>query len=214
MPAPDQILVGSVYGQLTILSKADGQKRTSVNTLCSCGVISIKNWYYVKSGKTTPCGCFGKKFHKTHGKSKERLYNIWLQMKARCEKQYATGFVSYGGRGISYFPSWGQFDVFYSWAISNGYHSSLTLERKDVNGNYCPINCIWASQFVQSANSRKRKKAKFTYKGVDQLPSGSWRATIQIKNTSHHLGVFTTEQEALLFRNNYIRNNSLPHLLQ
>lgn len=28
----------------------------------------------------------------------------------------------------------------------------LTLERKDVNGSYCPANCIWATPQQQSNN--------------------------------------------------------------
>ena len=149
-----------------------------------------------------------------HGEYKTRLYRIWYGMNRRCSQPYATGYADYGGRGIKFDPVWSDFLVFKDWALSNGYAPHLTLERKDVNGNYEPNNCTWADQTTQSANSRKRKNAKHTYKGVDQLPNGSWRATLQSQNKRLHLGSFPDEASALAFRNNYIVSNNLPHIIQ
>lgn len=44
------------------------------------------------------------------------------------------------------------FDYFQSWAISNGYKDNLTIERKDVNGDYCPENCCWIENKEQVWN--------------------------------------------------------------
>ena len=214
MPAPDTIVAGAVYGHLTILRKEDGHARTTVRTLCSCGTESSKNWYNVKSGRTTSCGCVGKTTHVKHGNSGIRLYNIWSLMKVRCLKSYATGFKYYGGRGITFDPSWDSYEVFRAWALSHGYNDNLTLERVNVNGNYDPNNCIWAPQTTQSANTRKRSKTKHSYIGVDQLPSGNWRATIQVNKTIHRLGSFQTEREAVEARNQFIIDNGLPHIQQ
>ena len=150
-----------------------------------------------------------------HGRYKTRLYNIWIQARARCQKEYATGYINYGGRGISFWPQWDEdFLLFEKWALNNGYKDGLSLERKDVNGNYTPDNCIWANQYTQSANSRKRSKTKHLFKGVDQLPSGKWRATIQVQNKVINLHTHATEQDAVNARNKYIRDNNLPHLIQ
>ena len=150
-----------------------------------------------------------------HGKYKTRLYSIWVQARARCQKSYTNGYENYGGRGITFYSEWDEsFEVFEEWALTHGYADNLSLERKDVNGNYNPNNCIWADQPVQSANSRKRKVSKFTYKGVDQLPSGRWRAIIQVRGAVINLHTHSTEREAVEARNKYIRYNNLPHLLQ
>jgi len=138
-----------------------------------------------------------------------------MQVRARCQKSYATGYDDYGGRGISVCSVWDQdFLAFEAWALSNGYKDNLTLERTNVNGNYEPLNCIWADQAVQSSNSRKNKVSKFTFKGVDQLPSGSWRSVIQVRGVIHRLGVFSSESLAVDARNQFIRDNNLPHLQQ
>ena len=214
MPAPDLIVAGTVYGQLTILHKEEGHARTTVKTLCSCGTVSSKNWYSVKSGRTTSCGCVGRTTHVKHGNSGKRLYNIWSLMKARCLKSYATDFKHYGGRGITFDPSWDSYEDFKTWALSHGYSDTLTLERVDVNGDYGPNNCIWAPRTTQSANTRKRPKTKHTYKGVNQLPGGRWRAIIQVRGAVINLHTHSTEREAVEARNKYIHDNNLPHLIQ
>ena len=38
--------------------------------------------------------------------------------------------------------------------MNNNYKEDLTLDRIDVNGNYCPENCRWTTAKVQNNNKR------------------------------------------------------------
>ena len=45
--------------------------------------------------------------------------------------------------------------MFKEWALSNGYEDGLTIEREDVNGDYCPENCKWIPFSEQTKNTRR-----------------------------------------------------------
>jgi hypothetical protein len=79
-------------------------------------------------------------------------------MNARCAIPSATGFKNYGGRGISVCQEWKEsFVAFYEWAILHGYEETLTIDRINVNGNYEPSNCRWATIEQQNNNTRKQQ---------------------------------------------------------
>ena len=127
---------------------------------CECGnekVVSLPN---LKSGAVKSCGCLPriknsarmKEQNKTHGKSKTRLYNIYHQMKTRCYNPAHPFFYRYGGRGISICNEWQEFEVFYAWAINNGYEDGLTIDRINNDGVYSPDNCRWVKMVDQTRN--------------------------------------------------------------
>jgi len=100
------------------------------------------------------CHACGNKERAVHNESSSRLYRIWVGMKRRCDNPVCKKYKHYGGRGITYCKSWASYIPFRDWAKNNGYNNSLTIERIDVNGNYCTENCTWIPLEQQSKNRR------------------------------------------------------------
>lgn len=85
-------------------------------------------------------------------------------MKDRCCNKRNKDYADYGGRGIKVCKEWyDSHTAFKKWAISNGYQYNLAIDRKDVNGNYCPENCRWTDIIQQ--NNNKRTNIVIKYKG-------------------------------------------------
>jgi hypothetical protein len=96
-----------------------------------------------------------------HGKRHSSVYTRWASMLGRCQNPNKQSYRNYGGRGIKVCERWMKFENFY--ADMGDPPPGLTLERLDVNGDYCPSNCTWATQKVQCNNQRHVKK--FTFNG-------------------------------------------------
>lgn len=88
-----------------------------------------------------------------HGGYGTRLYLRWAAMLSRCRNPNNPRFGNYGGRGITVCPEWLDFRAFRDWAHLSGYRDDLTIERKDVNGDYCPENCTWIPGRDQGRNT-------------------------------------------------------------
>lgn len=104
-----------------------------------------------KNGDTRGC-------YITHGLSGTRIYNIWIDMKKRCYDTKNNRYNRYGGRGITVCDEWvHNFKGFYDWSMDNGYNDNLTIDRKDVNGNYEPNNCRWITMKEQQRNTSRNR---------------------------------------------------------
>lgn len=89
-------------------------------------------------------------------------------MKYRCNNNNFKQYKDYGGRGISVCEEWYNFENFYNWSMENGYKDDLTLDRIDVNGNYEPSNCRWATRYEQQLNRRTNKILTFNGETLTQ----------------------------------------------
>lgn len=151
------------HGRLEIkeiyLKKEKRQNRSFCWCLCDCGNYKEVRLACLKNGDTKSCGCLHKESVCKHGKSKNnRLYRIWINMKARCLNQKDKHYKDYGGRGIKICKAWQKnYIKFEEWALSNGYSDDLTIDRIDNNGNYEPKNCKFSTVKEQNNNQRARK---------------------------------------------------------
>jgi hypothetical protein len=148
------------YGRLKVLEN-DGRYKICE---CECGKIKRIRTDHLKSGATISCGCVGQgnsaKAKRKHGMSDSRLFSIWLGMIDRCRNDRSG---NYGKRGIKVCERWEKsFVNFYEdmGEPPSPYHS---IERNDVNGDYEPSNCRWATREEQANNTRKN--TFLTYNG-------------------------------------------------
>jgi hypothetical protein len=175
MPFKD--ITGKKVGRLTALSFVKRENKiTYWSYQCDCGNVKtiasgdVGNAY----GKTNSCGCKRVETRKmncekirdsriniVHGHCKRgqttRTYSTWQGMKRRCHYVNDAEYHNYGGRGIKVCDRWlNSFDNFL--ADMGEKPLNLTLERIDVNGNYEPNNCKWATWTEQSFNKRNSLK--------------------------------------------------------
>ena len=169
------------FGKLRVLSRAENVKgRTAWRCRCKCGTETVKITKYLRNGDTTSCGCAGKHVCETkHGLSyKIPEYTVWKRLRRRCNSPTAKDYERYGGRGIKVCPRWDSFTNFLA-DMGRRPSTDYSIERKDNNGDYCPDNCVWATDDVQRRN--KRTSVILTRPRDDM--------TMNLADWARHLGV-------------------------
>lgn len=153
--------VGKRYGSL-VVSKAINKKMKNGNSQwfwnlkCDCGGEITTRPIEVIKGRVVSCGCYRKSrmlLSKVHGESHTRLHDIWCGINSRCNPNNVNSR-RYGARGIKVCGEWKDFEKFKEWALQNGYEDGLTIERVNVDGDYCPSNCTWTPLEIQARNRR------------------------------------------------------------
>ena len=172
-------LSGDRYDMLFVIRRIDNSKDGHIQYLCQCdcGNYKIVKANNLRNGKTHSCGCLKKKIMADkqykhgdtggHSGKSSRLYCIWSSMKDRCFRSNFRQWKDYGGRGIKVCDEWrNNYSVFKTWALSNGYHEGLTIDRINNDGNYEPCNCRWVTMKEQMNN--KNNNHNISYNGKCQ----------------------------------------------
>lgn len=184
-------------------SKRNSSGRSQVfwNCECDCGNKVTVLGECLRRGTTKSCGCWNKEKEpsvKTHGLSKSSEYKIYRDIKRRCEDPRRESYKHYGARGI--LCEWSSFENFY---LDMGQRPSEkhTIERIDVDGNYCKENCIWTDDLGLQAFNRRPKLNKTGVPGVREDAQGyGYVATICVNYNRIYLGFFKSLQEAAKVR--------------
>ena len=162
------INIGDVYNNLLVESSYLDKERQRTIYICKCLLCGNTKQVLGKDlarGKVKSCGCLVRSIN---GQSKTRLYSIWTAMTNRCQNKMHKAYNRYGGRGIT--CMWQTFEEFkhdmydsYLAHVKEFGEKNTTIDRIDVNGNYCKENCRWATIKEQANN--KTNNIVLNFKG-------------------------------------------------
>lgn len=193
-------LTGQRFGRLTAIERSENVKcKAAWVCRCDCGNVAVVMASDLRSGHTQSCGCLQRQRTSSasvkHGMRYTRLYHRWLDMKQRCQNPKNKRWSVYGGRGITVCAEWlNSFEAFRDWALANGYRDDLTIDRINVNGNYAPDNCRWATKEEQANN--KSNTIFIEFEGAKKTLS-EWAHIKKINYATllhrYHAGVGTEE---------------------
>jgi hypothetical protein len=163
-------LKGQRFGRLTAV-RENGKmygRRVAWLCLCDCGSEKTIPGEKLRDGMVRSCGCLLSEANslrtRTHGQTgnyrkgigKTKEYRAWCHAKARCHCKTDRKYPIYGARGIVMCDRWrDSFEAFFSdmGKAPSGAHS---IDRINVDGNYEPGNCRWATPKEQRNNQRPR----------------------------------------------------------
>jgi hypothetical protein len=181
-------LTNQVFGRLIAISRHHKTHNGHWvwNCNCECGNPAIIYATNLVRWLTKSCGCFRIETsglaNLSHGHSVGEKptseYRSWCSLLSRCHNPNTRKFSDYGGRGISVCERWK--NSFQNFIDDMGLKPSPkhSIDRIDVNGNYEPSNCRWATNAEQSRNRRNNKW--YEYNGIKYVIT-DWATFFNIK---------------------------------
>ncbi len=153
-PAP-----GTRHGSLVVIAASGRHKNRDRLWLCRCDcgeTVTVIQWNIV-CGRTRSCGCGRDGRPPTHGESHSLEYRNWHGMINRCTDRTNQSWKHYGGRGITVCDRWRESPDKFISDMGRRPSPRHSVDRIDVNGNYEPGNCRWATAKEQALNKRSNR---------------------------------------------------------
>ena len=152
-----------IIEELEPIIKVTEKRRTKirmVKCICDCGKEKILPLTKVKNNLTKSCGCYNiekiiernTKHSNSIRNSRTPEYISWFNMIQRITNPNNHKYSIYGGRGITMCKEWKEFTNFLK--DMGKRPTGTTLDRINVDGDYGPENCKWATPKEQ-ANKRR-----------------------------------------------------------
>lgn len=168
---------GDRFGLLVAISKTSPGRWLCA---CDCGEQSVKWATHLHRGNTRSCGCSVRRHGHAANETSTLTYSSWTSMRSRCRNPKDPSYASYGGRGISVCARWADFALFLE-DMGERPSPDHSLDRLDVNGDYEPANCRWATRRQQSRNTRRA--VRFTAHG-ETLHIEDWASRLGCKQAT------------------------------
>lgn len=190
-------LIGQLFNRLELKAIVGIKNRVFIGSFsCTCGNVVEKSISSVVKGYVKSCGCLQKEVVAglaKHNLTGSDIYMRWASMKYRCKD---LNDPVYGGKGITYDPSWEDFEQFYA-DMHEGFSPELEIDRIDVTKGYSKENCRWVTHCENNFNKNIQSNNSTGKTGVSfHKPTGKYRAYITVEKKPIHLGLFDSVEEA------------------
>lgn len=151
-------MIGKRFGRLKVVGQALSLGgRAAWNCICVCGVEKVIRGKDLRLGDSQSCGCVNSVAVLKHGHARRRAvtseYRSWRRMRVRCLNPHDKRYTDYGGRGIRVCERWVSFEVFLA-DMGPKPSPKHSIDRINVDGDYEPRNCRWATAIEQRRNRR------------------------------------------------------------
>ena len=137
---------------------------------------------------------------KSHGLSNTPEYSTYHAMKRRCYDTKLEKYSKYGGRGIQVCSRW--LDSFENFYTDMGPKPSPkhSIDRINVDGDYTPENCRWATPCQQAAN-KTRRGSKTGLTGIQyREKTKKYLVSISANKVNYFIGSFPSLDDAIFAR--------------